>query len=218
MTLKNSLINTENLTRILLCRIALPLRSVICILTFSICILWGLNNSFAQTLKLKVQSGIYNSDSFVDNLKPGQAILLYTRTPYQITPSTIITYQQIVSSRSNFDFSKYISYNTIGRVYNDADTSYYAAVIDDEFYYCNAGPNLDFFNFTVDALQNQFVTLGLDTIEKRNKYIKSLDFNTGVITVSPVDFRSYLQDWIIVGLVIAILIPAWYLMRRFLSG
>lgn len=192
---------------------------MICILIFSIFILLGQNKSFAQEpLQLKVTPGIYDGTDFITNLKPNQALMLISAQPAgPIADMQIFTYTDIV--KNNHDFSNYrYSGSALGRYYNDSNNGirHYLSLIDDKYFYVGSTPGTNFHENLFPQINQKLREDGLGTLLARQNYISFLSNRS--LLVSPTDFRGYLQPWIIVGLVIAILIPAWYLMRRFLRG
>lgn len=215
MTSKNLSTITEKTILISSSGIVSRLRSAICILIFSTCILWVQNNCFAQAFTNKVVEGVYNSSDLSKVIQPGQAFLLYKYAPRgAVTNLTVFTYQDVVSGRVNIDFRSYSSVASYGRVKplsSNIEEAEIIAIIDAENYYFGSNANLSISSYVSRMLN----TVGLGTINARRNLISIVN---GGVYVTPYDFRGYIQPWIIAGLVIAILIPAWYLCRRFLRG
>ena len=182
------------------------------------CILLGLNNCFAQEFNLLRNAEFYpdNSDNqSIIPLKNDQAVLVFAYQPLgNLTDQTVVKYANIVPSvkRGQKTVNSVGWYQTIS-----LDGEYlteYSLVVDAQSVYVRSNVS-DYLSSTIlPQVQDILSTKNLGLVSQRKLLIDT--YNGGL--VKPTDFRGYLQPWIVSGLVIAILIPAWYLMRRFLRG
>lgn len=168
--------------------------------------------SYAQPFEEKLVPGIYSNNNFVNNLKPNQAILSFTKAPNGngVSVNDIFTVEDI--SKGVLDVNKYRASAITGRYYVVDDVRYEISLIDEKYIYVTGNSNATA-NVIIPRLQEQLISKGLGTVQQRQNYITFLSTSFGI---KPFNFTLNLKSWIIVGLVLFLSLPMWYIFKRFL--
>ena len=222
MTSKNLLITTEKTILISNFGIVSRLRFVICILIFSICTLLGLNNSFAQEFDTVVDSSYY-PDSAVGSipLKPGLAVLeTYVKPNSNFDENSEVVYARLIPSYTYVPGKLYrtTSYGFGYNVVDESSSSGYGlvnySVVSSTTLYQRSN-NQTVKRFLIPQIQALLESQNLGTAQQRSQFIV---FSSSAFNVEPVDFRSHLIQWVLVGISIFLSIPPlWWIVRRFLK-